>query len=70
MVNQLRRQQEEHDARLGERDGEIRVLKLHIDEQISEYQDLLGIKIQLDNEIATYKKLLESEEQRFVTECC
>ena len=69
LVNQLRRQQEEHDATLAERDGEIRALKMHIDEQISEYQDLLGIKIQLDNEIATYKKLLESEEQRSVTSC-
>ena len=64
LVNQLRRQQEEHETSMAERDGEIRALKIQIDEQISEYNELLGIKIQLDNEIATYKKLLESEEQR------
>lgn len=33
--------------------------------QIRNYQDLMNVKVALDIEIATYKKLLEGEENRF-----
>lgn len=33
--------------------------------QIRSYQDLMNVKVALDIEIATYKKLLEGEENRF-----
>ena len=67
LVAQLRRQQEEHEQVLSMKDAEIRALKTQIEEQLSEYRDLLSIKIQLDNEIATYNRLLESEETRCVS---
>lgn len=34
--------------------------------QVREYQSLMNIKLALDIEIATYRKLLEGEESRWV----
>jgi len=65
LEDQLRRQQEAHSIERDTLNNEIQRLRKAIDDQLMEYRDLMDIKIQLDSEIAAYRKLLESEETRF-----
>ncbi|CAF0965054.1 unnamed protein product [Didymodactylos carnosus] len=64
LEDRLHRAQQKQDDFLSEREDEIQRLKQHIEQMQIEYQNLLDIKIGLDREIATYRKLLESEEER------
>ncbi len=44
--------------------GEIKRLLDQLADQLKEYQNLQDLKVQLDMEIAVYRRLLETEEDR------
>ncbi|KAL3083553.1 hypothetical protein niasHT_023619 [Heterodera trifolii] len=60
----LRRAHEDADIRIQQRDEQIEQLQKEIALMISDYQDLLDVKVQLDTELQAYQKMLEQEETR------
>lgn len=53
-----------HRAEMAAKDGEIKRLIDQLDHELKEYQNLQDLKTQLDMEIAVFRRLIESEEDR------
>jgi len=64
LANNMDDQAKKHRSEIAEKDAKIRETLEEIQKQMEAYQNLMQIKTALDMEIAVYKKLLESEEDR------
>ena len=59
------REREVWQQRLGQKEQELLSMRSQLFAQLEDYGNLLDVKMSLDMEINTYRKMLEVEEQRY-----
>lgn len=66
MEEEIKREENESTSLISTKETEIKLLKDDLQKMVSEYDELVASKSDLEVEIRTYRKLLEGEENRLV----
>lgn len=67
LEDEIKREENESTHLITNKENEIRQLKEELSKIVIEYDDLMASKTDLEVEIRTYRRLLEGEENRYVT---